>query len=250
MLRIASAALALSFMGSTLMADDTDKPERKIISVSGQGKVSAPPNVADISLGVVTQATTAREALSVNSRQMDALQTVLKERGVAAKDFQTSNISVSPRYNQPPPQLPGQPAHEFVPRIVGYDVTNTVQVTARDLAKLGDLLDAVVTAGANQMYGISFRIAEPDALLDTARKKAMADAKKKAELMAGEAGVVVGPPISIRDEPAPYNPPIPPAPMFARAMAPMAAAPSMPIAAGEQELSVTVYIVYELRQPK
>ena len=122
-------------------------------------------------------------------------------------------------------------------------------MTARDLTKLGELLDAVVTAGANQMFGISFRIDEPDALLDAARKKAMADARKKAELMAGEAGVVVGFPITIRDEPAPYVPQL--HPMMGRAMMAMAAAaPSVPMAAGEQELSVTVHVVYELKMPK
>ena len=93
-------------------------------------------------------------------------------------------------------------------------MTNTVSVTAHDLAKLGELLDAVVTAGANQMHGISFRIDAPDSLLDEARKRAMADARHKADLMAGEAGVVVGPPISIAD--AVDTSPPPPRPMMGR----------------------------------
>lgn len=223
------------------------KPQARQISVNGSGRVSAPPNVAEINLGVVTQGKTAREALSANNESMTALQNVLKERGVAAKDLQTTNITISPRYSQPPPPNPAQPFQppvEFVPKIIGYDVTNTVHVTVRDLPKLGEVLDAVVTAGANQMHGISFRIDAEDALMDTARKKAMADARKKAELMAGEAGVVVGPPISIRDE-TQVSPPRP-QPMLGRAM--MAA--SVPVASGEQELSVVVHVVYELRLPK
>jgi hypothetical protein len=202
--------------------------------------------VADINIGVVTQGTTAREALSANNESMDALQKVLKERGVASKDIQTTNFNVLPQYNQPPPHNPNNPVREFVPRIVGYNVQNTVQITARDLTKLGDLLDAVVTAGANQMHGMNFRIDGAEGLLDNARKKAMADAKRKAELMAGEAGVVVGHPITIRDEGTPILPRN--QPMMGRMMT--MAAPSVPIAAGEEQLSVTVHIVYELRAPK
>ena len=223
-----------------------DKPETKTISVSGRGKIAAAPDVADINIGVVTQGETAREALSANTEKMAELHKTLKEHGIAAKDVQTTNINVSPRYSQPQPQPPGQPPREFTPRIVGYDVTNTVNVTAREIAKLGEVLDAVVTAGANQMYGISFRFDAPEALLRDARKKAMADARDKAELLAGEAGVVVGPPISIVDQDASQPPP--PRPMMARMM--MAKSDAVPIAAGEQELSVTVHVIYELQLPK
>jgi hypothetical protein len=95
------------------------------------------------------------------------------------------------------------------------------------------------------MNGISFRIAEPEALLEIARKKAMADARKKAELMAGEAGVVVGFPVTIRDEPSYRAPQAPPMVQY-RSMA----AASVPVSVGEQELSVTVYVVYDLKTPK
>jgi uncharacterized protein YggE len=238
--------IPLLLLAASTMTRADDKPETKTISVSGRGKISAAPNVADINIGVVTQAETARDALSGNNEKMAALHKALKERGVAAKDIQTTNINVSPRYNQPAPPAPGQPPREFTPRIVGYDVTNTVSVTARDLDKLGELLDAVVTAGANQMHGIGFRIDAPDSLLDEARKRAMADARRKADLMAGEAGVVVGPPISITDS-GDISPP-PPRPMMGR-MATFAKA-DVPVAAGEEELSVTVHVVYELKAAK
>lgn len=244
--RLLAPALVLLIGSLPMNAMADDKADTRTISVSGTGKVAAPPNVADISVGVITQAATAREALSANSERMTALQNVLKERGVAAKDIQTTQISVNPQYTQPPPFQPGQTNREFVPKIVGYQVQNTVQITSRDLAKLGTLLDAVVEAGANQMYGISFRIDEPGSLLDVARKKAMGDAKKRAELMAGEAGVVVGLPISIRDEAAMPPPPQPRMVAFRAAAAP---AP-VPVAAGEEEMSVTVHIVYELKIPQ
>lgn len=243
--RVYSTPLLFLLM-ATPMTFAEDKPETKTISVSGRGKIAAAPDVAEINIGVVTQGETAREALSANSEKMAELHKTLKEHGIAAKDVQTTNINVSPRYSQPQPQRPGQPPREFTPRIVGYDVTNTVSVTAREISKLGEVLDAVVTAGANQMHGISFRIDAPDALLDDARKKAMGDAKKKADLLAGEAGVVVGSPISIVDEGG-FQPP-PPRPMMARMMMPKS--DSVPIAAGEQELSVTVHVIYELKLPK
>jgi uncharacterized protein YggE len=222
-----------------------DERERPRISVSGTGKISAAPDVADINVGVVTQGNTAREALSANNEAMASLHQVLKQRGVAAKDIQTSQITVSPRYSQPPMNQP--PNVAFTPRIVGYEVVNSVQVTARDIPRMGALLDAVVQAGANQIYGINFRIDEPEKLLDEARKRAVAAAKRKAELYAGEANVVLGPPIRVVEEgtalPQQYQ-------QFGQApmMAKMDAA--VPVAPGQQELTVTVRVDYELRQPQ
>lgn len=229
--------------GVTVMMDDA-----RTISVAGTGRVSAAPDVADINIGVVTQARTAREALSANNEAMEALLNTVKERGVAAKDVQTSGLNINPQYSQPrgqPGQFGGQEG--FRPEIYAYEVTNTVQVTARDLTKLGELLDAVVSAGANRMNGISFRIEDSEALLDQCRKKAMADAKRKAEMLAREADVVLGPPISIAEQGA-YPPP--PRPMMMM-RAEMAMAPvSVPIASGEQELTLTVNVTYELKPAK
>jgi uncharacterized protein YggE len=223
---------------------DEEMKEPPALSVSGVGKLSAAPDVAEIGVGVTTQGATAQETLRANTESMTALIAELKGRGVAAKDVQTTNISVSPRYSQPAPRPVNAPQAEFVPRIVGYDVTNMVQITARDLAKLGPVLDAVVQAGANQVHGIRFRIDEPEKLLDQARKEAMADARRKAEILAGEAGVVLGPPIRIQ-EGGGFSPP-PPMPMMALGRMSMAAAP-VPVAAGEQELSVTVQVVYSIK---
>jgi uncharacterized protein YggE len=235
--------LLVSALGVPTMADDDE--QRPTISVTGNGKVSAAPDVAEINLGVVTQAPTARDALRANNEAMGRLIGLLKERGVAAKDIQTTNINVSPQYSQPQP-VPGRPqaAEAFVPKIVGYNVNNTVQITARNLEKLGELLDAVVQAGANQMNGISFRIDQPEKLLDQARKSAVADARRKAQMMADEAGVVLGRPLQISE--AGGGPP--PRPMYAGRMMMAAAAEAVPVAGGEQELSVSVSVVYELKE--
>ena len=202
--------------------------------------------MADINIGVVTQAETAREASTqANAEKMTELPKTLKDRGSRRRTFKrrtSTSALVKPAAAAGPRPAP----REFTQKIVGYDVTNTVTVT-RDLSRLGELLDAVVTAGANQMNGINFRIDTPESLLDEARKKAMADAKHKADLMAGEAGVVVGSPISITDSGAS---PIPsPRPMMMGRMMAMASAP-VPVSAGEQELSVSVHVVYELKMPK
>jgi uncharacterized protein YggE len=238
----------LAISGGVLRADDV-KRETPTISVSGTGKVSAIPDVAVIQVGVATQASTAQAALSANNEAMNRLHEILKERGVASKDVQTTQIQVTPQYSQPAPRQGNTPQQEFIPRLVGYRVDNTVQVRARHIDKLGPLLDALVGAGANQIHGISFHVDAPEKLLDEARRRAMADAKRKAETLAGEAGVVVGLPITITESWG--GMPAPQMPMFAgRGMAAMAAPAPMPVAAGEQELSVSVQVVYELKHAK
>ncbi len=211
---------------------------RRTVSVSGRGKVSAPPSVASILAGVATQGASAREALSANNRTMASLQEILKGNEVAARDLQTIQVSVQPQYE--PISQPGRPQ-----RVTGYEVNNQVRITVRDLAKLGGLLDAIVGAGSNQIYGVNFRTEGSETLLDTARRAAMADARRKAELLAGEAGLTLGTAISIRDDIGayPYSP--------VQSAGPIAAAASpVPISVGEQELSAYVQVVYELKAPK
>jgi uncharacterized protein len=252
MSRIVMAILVCSAMlllGGRPAMSDEEKGERPTIAVTGTGRVAAAPDLAEIRVGMVTQASTAQEALSSNNEAMTRLHGILKERGVAAKDIQTTQIQVSPVYSQPDPRRPNGAQAEFVPRIAGYRVENTVEVTfdltSKKAGKLGELLDALVQAGANQIHGISFRVKEPEKLLDEARRRAVADAHRKAEVLAGEAGVVLGAPVKIRDQ---GHEPSPPRPMMGRAM--MAAAAPMPVAPGEQELIVSVAIDYELKQAR
>ena len=238
-------ALLVGSTASVAFGQMEERGMRPSLSVVGNGKVSAVPDVADIILGVVTQSTTAKDALNKNNAEMNALQTVLKERGIASKDIETTQIQISPVYSQPTPRQQG--AEEFVPRVVGYRVVNAVEVTARDITKLGDLLDAVVQAGANQVNGITLRVDKPEALLDEARRRAMADAKRKAELIAGEAKVVLGLAQQIVESGA-----MSPRPYSLGAQAPMMmmrSAPA-PVAAGEQELSVSIQVSYAIMAPK
>jgi uncharacterized protein YggE len=215
--------------------------------VLGHGKVAAVPDVADINVGVVSQDLTAKDALRKNSEDMERLHKVLKDRGIAAKDIETKQIQVSPVYSHPDPRRPVLPGEDFVPKVVGYRVTNAVEVTVRDVHKLGDMLDAVVGAGANQVTGIAFRVEKGEQLLDQARRLAMADAKRKAELLAGEAGVVLGPARQICEAGA-----TPPRPLFLGSTAPQAmmARSAAPVAPGEQDLAVSIQVCYTILPPK
>lgn len=243
----ATTALLLGFalIGATIARGQDGGASQRTLSVGGTGRVSAAPDVADVSMGVVSEAATAREALTANNAAMAKLRETITGLGIADKDVQTTGINLSPRYSQPPQPRPGQLApqqQDTTPRIVGYSVTNSVRVTARDLAKLGQILDAVVTAGANQMHGISFRVEASEAKLDEARAKAVADAKRKAEQLCELTGTTLGQPLQINESGGALPPPRPMA-MMGRAMM---AAESVPVAPGEQELSVSVQIVYAI----
>ena len=243
MLAAACFLLPMAGRASAQALDHDESAMRRTISVSGTGKVSTAPDVADINVGVVTQGGTAQDALTLNTEAMTKIHDLLKSRGVAAKDIQTTNINVQPQYSQPP-NRPNPTNEPYVPKIVAYQVTNSVQITARELDKLGAVLDAVVQAGANQINGISFRVENPEKLLDQCRKQAMADARRKAELLVGEAGgVVLGMPVTISES----GGGVPPRPMYAGRMMAMSADAAVPVAAGEQESSVNVSIVYELK---
>jgi len=212
--------------------DDTQDMPRTI-TVSGEGYVDARPDMAAVSVGVVTQGTTAAAALYENSKRMGALLDVVKSLGIDAKDVQTSNLSVSPRYSVPDP---AQPSSDRL--IVGYDASNDVTVRVRDLSKLGDVLDKFVTsAGANNMRGLSFDFAAPDPLLDQARKNAVADAKRKADLYVAAAGIKLGPIQSIGESGGYY-------PKQSYAMAERAMAAPVPVAAGESRVTANVSITY------
>jgi uncharacterized protein YggE len=247
---VSATSLALTIMATTpstsTAQDNEERSPKPYLSVIGHGKVTAVPDVADINIGVVTQGATAKDALRSNSDAMANLHKVLKERGVAEKDIETTQVQVSPVYSQPGPRQPTQ-TEEFVPKVAGYRVVNTIDVTARDVHKLGDMLDAVVHAGANQVNGISFRVEKAEELLDEARRRAMADAKRKAILLAGEAGVVLGPARQIVESgSSPPRPTYLGAPMFQQT-SPRSAPP---VAAGEQELAVSIQVSYAIMPPK
>ncbi len=154
------------------------------ITVTGTGEVLVKPDLARVNVGVVTQFESASAGVRRNNEAVEKLLGALDEYGIAESDIQTSNFSVAPQYEY---DRSGQ-----APRLIGYRVTNQVRVAVRRIADLGTLLDEVVTAGANQINGVTFAVNEAKSFEDTARRKAMADAHRKAALYAQEAGVRLG----------------------------------------------------------
>ncbi|HSB42302.1 MAG TPA: SIMPL domain-containing protein [Methylomirabilota bacterium] len=199
------------------------------VTVTGTGSVTAAPDMAQISTGVVTQSPTAAGALAANSQAMERLLQALAAQGVAARDVQTTSISVSPLRRQ---GRDGQP-----PEITGYEVTNQVRVKVRDLSRLGRVLDQQVGQGANLVYGIQFGQQEPAPLLDEARRRAMADARRRAELYAAAVSLKVGRVVAVQETGAAS-----PRPELGARVA-MAAAP---VAPGEQEVQASVTVTFTL----
>jgi uncharacterized protein YggE len=225
-------ALLSAMTVSAVAHDDADK-DRRTISVTGEGKVSAPPDMATINTGVLTQAATAKDALRANSKAMGEIMAVLKEHKIAAKDVQTSNFNVSPIYKR---DNRGRLQNE----IEGYRVQNQVRVRVRELPNLGEVLDALVQAGSNQVSGISFGVDDPEGILNQARSRAIRNAKSRAEVYAQAGNVKVGKIRQISE--TPVGIPQPRMLGFARAEA----AAAVPVAPGEQEFTVSVHVVYDL----
>jgi hypothetical protein len=201
------------------------------VSVSATGAVAAEPDIAYISTGVITEASTARDALNANNAAMSKIVSGLKGSGIPAKDVQTIAINVEPRYDTP---------KDKAPTIRGYRVNNAVRITARDIKKLGDVLDQIVTLGANQIDSIAFEVSTAEQMKDEARKIAMANAQRRAKLYAAAAGADIGNVLTIAEDVRMAGPP------RATARSTLAAS-SVPIEAGSQQLEVQVHVTWALR---
>jgi uncharacterized protein YggE len=200
-----------------------------MISVTGEATVSVPPDLAAIDGGVATEAKTAREASEANNAAMGKVLLALKAAGIDEKDIQTSRLSLQP---QNAPNRPGLSA------IVGYRASNRVTIRLRDVAKLANVIDTLVGAGANDIGGINFMVSQASKFLDQAREQAIADARRKAEIYAKAAGVTLGSPLSISEEGSP-------GPMPYRKMS--AGIAAAPVAQGEETLSVTVNVSWAIK---
>jgi hypothetical protein len=204
------------------------------LDISATGEATRVPDVAVITAGVITRATTARSALEQNAAQMARVRAALKRAGIGDRDIQTSNISLNPEYryadNQPP-------------ALTGYSASNQLNVRFRDIAKSGDILDALVAQGANSISGPNLTIDKPDEATDEARTKALAIGRARAEQYARALGMRVTRLVSVSESGAGYGPP-PPMPVMMEARA-----QGLPtrIDPGEQKLSVTLGMVFELQ---
>jgi uncharacterized protein YggE len=219
------ASISLYLAPSLALADHA--PPRRTLTVTGKGTVKVTPDMVTVNTGVETQAASAKDALANNGAAMKHVIEVLKEAGIVPEDIQTTTFSVSPRYEDH-----SDAKH---PRIVGYTVLNMVYMQMHDIDKLGTVLDALVSAGANSI-SISFGLDKPKERENEARKLAIEDAIAKAKLYAEAAGVELGTVQSIREQGGyvPYYP--------ATLIRETASATAIPIEPGEQKVDIQVLV--------
>ncbi len=201
------------------------------VTLSASADVNAQPDIADIGAGVVTQAADAGSAMKANSEKMSRVMAALKKSGIADRDIQTTGLNLQPQYRYEPNQPP---------QLLGFQASNRVQIRMRDVGKAGQVIDLLVSQGANQLDGPTFSIDKPEPLLDKARAEAVRKARARADLYAAAAGMKVKRILTL-SEGVEYQPPRPMMRMQAEAMS---AAP--PVAPGEVGMTATVTMTFEL----
>jgi uncharacterized protein len=232
LLSIASAP-SLTPRGS--LAVDATTPEHTI-SVSGTGRVILSPDTADLSFGVSIVRSSVKAARADAATAMTKVIDALKAAGIADADIKTSNLTLQPQYDY---------SNGAQPRLTGFQFTNSVSATVRDLNRLGDAIDGGLAAGATTLDGVTFRVNDETKAEAQARAAAMTDAKTKADALASAAGVTITGVSSISETSAPSPYPI----MFgadaAGAAAPTKSVPT-PVQAGTNEIDISVSVVYRI----
>jgi len=208
--------------------------DRPTITVTGEGKVFAKPDIGEISLAVNSEARTVEEAQRDATAVANRIVAVLKEKGVEEKDIQTTNYSIGPIYDYP----------DGTRRLRSYQVNQNLKVKIRELAKTGEILAAASQAGANQVGGLSFTTDDPTAIQTEAREKAIEDAKAKAQELAAKLGIKLGKIIGFNEFGG-----VPPMPFFGavaeKGMGRDFPAPQIPV--GENEIRVNVNVTYQIK---
>lgn len=217
-------------MAAPVMAEDMARR----ITVVGQGTVEMVPDMATVSLGVVTEADTGAAAMAQNSAALEAMLEQLKAAGIEARDLQTSNLSLSPRW--------GKVSSFGRNMITGFVASNTLMVRVRELDTLGEVLDAVVQNGANTFHGLSFGLQDPLPAQDAARKDAVADGLRKAQLYAEAAGVMLGDVLSLSEAAGRRAGPV------MMGVPAMVQSRAVPVAQGEVTVAASITMVFEISQ--
>ena len=202
------------------------------ITVVGQGMVAGVPDMATVFMGISVEEKTSEKALDAVSAAVDKMTGTLGRFDIAARDIQTSGLNLSPRWNNS--------SSSSDARLVGYFASISLSVRVRDLDRLGRILDAVVTSGANQFHGLEFGLQNPGPALDEARRMAVRDARRKAELYAEAAGVGLGTVLSISEPSAPEA-----GPVMMRETAALVL-DAVPVSEGEVSTNAAITIVFEI----
>lgn len=225
-----AAAIAGPGVGAAQAQSDNGDQVRTI-SVSGVGRVKAEPDIATVTVGVTKQGEDAEEASQKAATAMDAVIAALLDLGIDEKDIQTTSLNLNPTYDW----------DDNPPNIVGWDASNMVTITVRDIESVGDVVDAATEAGATNVNSISFSVEDPTDAEAQARTEAVNDAKAKADQLAEAADVTITAVQSISESGGQAPPPV----YFEREEAAFdSAGASTPVLPGQVELSISVFIEY------
>jgi uncharacterized protein len=225
------ALVALAGCGEATTVTTTAGAAASTVTASGTGTSQAVPDTAEMSFGVTTTSPNAKTALEEASKAAEQIAAAVKKQGVAGEDIQTQDVSVYPRtVDQNGKQV-----------ITGYQASLSVTVKVRDISKLGEVISAANAAGANDISGPSFTVADPAPARAKAIDEAVADARKSAEAMAKAAGKSVGDVLSMSSSDAGS------VPMAFSASGAAGSAKSVPIEPGQLDIAANVVVVFELK---
>jgi len=226
------------------------------VSFSGEGKIFAVPDIAVVSFSILTEAKTSKAAQDSNSTKSKTVVDFLKSQKIEEKDIKTTGYNIYPQYSYPRPvplplgievqNAPDQSYPQYYdsnPKITGYQVIQSFEVKVRDLEKVSAVLDGLVSAGANQVNNLGFRIDDEEKLKDQAREIAIKDAKEKANTLKKQIGIRLGKIVNYQE--GGYYPPI-----YFKAEAMDSGGggsggPSVPT--GENEIVINVTITYQIK---
>jgi len=225
------AVVALAFRPTPVVGAPaiTDQPAVHTITVSGTGSITLVPDTGHVSVGVTISKPTVKAARQAAAEAMTSIIASIKALGVDEKDIKTTGINLNPQYNNNQP-----------PKVVGYSISEQVEITVRDIDKTGDVVDAAAANGATDVNGIWFDVADPAKSMNEARAAAVEAAKASAQAMASAAGVNLGGVISMSETQTNY--PMP----YAMAGAARAADAATPVQTGTQDIQALVTVVFEI----
>jgi uncharacterized protein YggE len=203
------------------------------IAVSGEGKASVSPDIAELSFGVqILRVPTAKDAIARLEKEMSAILAAVKKAGIPDNDIRTESLNLNPAYDW----------RDGEQTMRGFDSMQSLRVKVRDLDKVSDVLAAATNAGANQAGGVSFIVDDPEKPMAEARQKAIEQAQRKAQVLAEQLGMKLGR-LKLFQEGTAASPPV----MYDRAMGLGAGGGGPPIPSGQQEVQVGVTLTYELK---
>lgn len=224
----------------------TGVPATDTVTVNGSGQATLPPDVAHVSFTVQNDAADVATAQAATTKQANAAIAFVKEQGIADKDVKTLSYNISPQYSYPRPCVSGEmcPMSSSVPKIVGYQVSESIQVTVRDLSSVGALLSGLGKLSVQNVGGPDFALDDATAGHDAARADAITKARAQAKLLAKQLSVRLGKIVNFSESSGGY-----PVPMYAMGLggseSKSAAAPNVPT--GENTYTASVSITYEIR---